>query len=303
MSAVLATLPEQPIELSVNTETFLTTVRYQGGEFNVPGFSAEDFPLPKEVTKPTIVFSVPTNVLFPAMKAASAIAGEDDLRPVLSAVALDVNAEGITFVATDGKMLYRYIYVHGVPFLTEGSPGIILVPKRIISAFEVPFRNAETVELRHDGSQLVLTANGVTFSVRDIEGKYPNYNSVIPNANPYHLTLSVPTFLAAIKRVALMASDASRLIGLRYDASGLVLFGEDRDYATSAKENLVPLDCTMPEGFAIGFNSSHILTELASISTENVRLELSAPERAIVVKEDATNSTLLELLMPMALNG
>lgn len=303
VSAVLAALPEQPITLSVEPDTLRTTCTYQGGEFSIPSFSAADYPLPKEISDPRVVFSLPTDILLTAVKSGVACASNSDLRPTMSAVALDVTNEGVTFFATNGQMLYKYAYLHGVPFLTSGQPDTILVPRNIIGALEAPFHGVETVELRHDGKQLVISSPDVTFSIRDIEGKAPNYNSVIPASSPYHIVLPVRELMASLRRVSLMASDASRLIALRRNELFISICAEDIDFSRSAREELTSPDCTLPEGFAIGFSSADMLTVLSAISTENVRIELTAPERAVIFREDAPNSSLLELLMPLKLDA
>lgn len=301
--AILATLPEQPIELLVNPDTFLTTLKYQGGEFNIPAYDGQEYPLPKPITNTQIAFSAPSDILLPAMKAAVCLTGDDELRPVLTAVALDVNLEGITFVSTNSKSLYKYVYTHGAPFLSEGAPAIILIPKNIIAALETSLSKAEVVSLRSDGRQVEVVAGDVSFSIRSVDGKYPNYNSVIPKEMPYHVTLPLRDFISSIRRISRMASDASKMVAIRRNSDGLCLTAEDIDYSRSASEQLPMNDCTLPEDFAIGINASALLLTLGAISTENVRIELSAPNKAVILREDAPNSTLLELLMPMQLNN
>lgn len=302
LQAAIATLPEQPVEISVE-DNFATTIRYQGGQFNLMSQDAECYPLPSSPAATKCAFSLPTAIFLPAIKSALPCSSHDELRPQMSTVALDVSNEGVTFVATDTKLLYKYVYTHGIPFLSEGAPDMILIPNTIVSAIEYPFRNAEVVTFSHDGRQLTLFTDDVRFIIRDQEGKYPNYNSVIPQNNPYHVTLSIRDLTSALKRVSLMASDASQLVVIRKTDDELTLTGEDIDLGTSAREVLSMDDCTLPSGFAIGIRASSILQLLGAISTENVRLELSDARRPLLLKEDATNSALTELVMPLLLNA
>lgn len=302
LQAAIATLPEQPVEISVE-DNFATTIRYQGGQFNLMSQDAECYPLPSSPAATKCAFSLPTAIFLPAIKSALPCSSHDELRPQMSTVALDVSNEGVTFVATDTKLLYKYVYTHGIPFLSEGAPDMILIPNTIVSAIEYPFRNAEVVNFSHDGRQLTLFTDDVRFIIRDQEGKYPNYNSVIPQNNPYHVTLSIRDLTSALKRVSLMASDASQLVVIRKTDDELTLTGEDIDLGTSAREVLSMDDCTLPSGFAIGIRASSILQLLGAISTENVRLELSDARRPLLLKEDATNSALTELVMPLLLNA
>lgn len=302
LQAVIATLPEQPVEISVE-DNYATTIRYQGGQFNLMSQDAECYPLPASPAATRCAFSLPTAIFLPSFKSALPCSAHDEMRPQMSTVALDVSNEGVTFVACTTQMLYKYVYTHGIPFLTEGAPDMILIPNTIVSAIEYPFRNDEMVSFSHDGRQLTLSTDDARFIIRDQEGKYPNYNSVIPKENPYHVTLPIRDLTSALKRVSLMASDASQLVAFRKTDDDLTLTGEDIDFGTSAREVLSTADCTLPSGFAIGIRASSILQLLGAISTENVRLEFSDPSRPLLLKEDATNSALIELAMPLLLNA
>lgn len=305
IAPLLSSLPEQPLTVDVDHDGHLARISYQGGEVSVPIEAADEYPRVAELSTPTVQFSIATNIFLPAVKAASACTANDELRPVMMAVALDVNEEGVTFVGTDGYTLYKYAYTHGVPFLSVGQKDIILLPASVVNALAAPFAGAEEITAIYDGKNLCIQSGDITFTIRDIEGKYPNYNSVIPKNNPYHITLPVRALMESVKRVQLMASDASLLVKLSKDDMFLTLSADDRDFSRSAREELTLADvsdaCTLPSGFAIGFKSSSLITLLDTISTENVRIELSEPSRAILIKEDASNSALTELLMPMKL--
>jgi len=302
VSPILATLPEQPVEMIIDDTSFLASFRYKGGDFSVPAFNGADFPLPVEQENTTVEFSLPLSVFLPSVKAASACTADDDLRPQLSAVALDVSNEGVTFVATSGHMLYKYVYTNGIPFVTNGKPCLILLYKKAVPAIDAAFANVEMVSLRHDGKKLIISADDTTLYVTDVVGKYPNYNSVIPAQSPYHLVMPVRDLVNALKRVSLMSNPATQIVSIRKQDGAVSLCAEDVDFSRKAREDLSSDDCTLPDGFAIGLRSSHFLTVLSVVSTDNVRLELSAPERAVTVREDATNSSLIELIMPMRID-
>lgn len=303
--SLLSALPEQPITVEVTLTNHQACIFYQGGQVTVPVEETDLYPRVVEMTTPTVQFSIPTSILLPATKAASNNTEPSELRPVLGAVALDITEEGVTFVGTNGYRLYKYVYTHGVPFLTAGGKDIILIPGTIISALAAPFSAAEEVTVTHDGKHVCIQADGIAFTVRDIEAKYPKYEAVLPKNNPYHIILPVAALKAAVRRVQLMANNASQLVKLAKDDMSLRLSTDDRDFSRSACEKLaladVPDACTLPSGFAIGFKSSSLITLLDAISTDNVRIELSAPSRPILIKEDVPNSALTELLMPMKL--
>ncbi len=304
---LLGALPEQPITVEVDMSNHIAKIIYQSGQVSVPVEDSAEYPRVSDVKEPKTSFDIEANIFFPAVKAANGCTAIDStLRPQMSAVALDVQDEGVVFVGSDGHSLYKYSYQHGAPFLT-GSKVVILIPNTIAGQLQAPFAGVETLTIQHDGKHVCLKAGDITFTIRDIEQKYPNYNSVIPKNSPYHATLPVAALAGAVKRVQLMASDASNMVKLSKEGMFLNLSAEDYDFSKTASENLVLADVdnplTIPDGFAIGFKASSLLMLLGNISTDNVTLQLSEPSRAILVLEDAPNSALVELLMPMQLNA
>lgn len=304
---LLGALPEQPITVEVDMSNHIAKIIYQSGQVSVPVEDSAEYPRVSDVKEPKTSFDIEANIFFPAVKAANGCTAIDStLRPQMSAVALDVQDEGVVFVGSDGHSLYKYSYQHGTPFLT-GSKVVILIPNTIAGQLQAPFAGVETLTIQHDGKHVCLKAGDITFTIRDIEQKYPNYNSVIPKNSPYHATLPVAALAGAVKRVQLMASDASNMVKLSKEGMFLNLSAEDYDFSKTASENLVLAEVdnplTIPDGFAIGFKASSLLMLLGNISTDNVTLQLSEPSRAILVLEDAPNSALVELLMPMQLNA
>lgn len=304
---LLGALPEQPITVEVDMSNHIAKIIYQSGQVSVPVEDSAEYPRVSDVKEPKTSFDIEANIFFPAVKAANGCTAIDStLRPQMSAVALDVQDEGVVFVGSDGHSLYKYSYQHGAPFLT-GSKVVILIPNTIAGQLQAPFAGVETLTIQHDGKHVCLKAGDISFTIRDIEQKYPNYNSVIPKNSPYHATLPVAALAGAVKRVQLMASDASNMVKLSKEGMFLNLSAEDYDFSKTASENLVLAEVdnplTIPDGFAIGFKASSLLMLLGNISTDNVTLQFSEPSRAILVLEDAPNSALVELLMPMQLNA
>ncbi len=302
---LLGSLPEQPVTFDIDMTAHIARVIYQSGQVSVPIEDSAEYPKVADVATPKTAFTVPANIFFPAVKAANGCTAVDDtLRPQMSAVALDVKDEQVIFVGTDGHSLYKYEYFHGAPFLS-GEKTVILIPNTIVGSLQTPFLGVEAIEVLYDGKHVCLRAGDISFTIRDIEKKYPNYNSVIPKSNPYHVVLPVASLLGALKRVQLMASDASNMVKLSKDGMFVNLSAADIDFSKSASENLtlaeVDKPLTLPDAFAIGFKAVTLLKLLDNISTDNVRIELSDPAHAMLIKEDAENSVLTELCMPMKL--
>ncbi len=302
--AILGTLPEQPIEIEVDTsKNFATTVIYQGGDFKLSSQSAEHFPLHTPIKETTVAFALPSSVFIPCVKAAQTCTADDELRPQLASVALDVDAEGVTFVATDCHALYRYIYTHGVPFIKEGEPAMILVPRNLVSAIEAAIGKSEEVSIRTNGKKVEFVAGETVLLASTMEGKYPNYNTVIPQEVPYHAVLSVRDLAMAVKRVSIMANSATNMLVFTKKNGELSLSSTDYDFGRSATTILPCEDCTLPDGFKIGLKASQVSLLLGNIATDDVRMCFVAGNKPVLMKEVADNSVLTELLMPMSIEN
>lgn len=300
--AILGTLPEQPIELLVDeNKNYSTVVRYDGGVFELASLPAAEFPvkatLSDEETK--VAFNIPASVLLPCTKAAQLCAGDEELYPAMMAVALDVSVEGVTFVSTDRNKLYCYSYSHGVPFLTHGSPATILFHRTMMSALDGVVGKAETVAVRASDKCIEVSAGDAVLLAAGVNGKFPDYTRVIPKESRYHVKVGVSDLALAIKRASIMADTSTGLLILTKKTDGLTVHSYDINYGKSSTTRVASLDCNIPDDFRIGLKASNLLGLLGNISTSNVILQLSDPSRPVVIREDADNSALVELIMPM----
>ena len=137
---------------------------------------------------------------------------------------------------------------------------------------------------------------------RLIEGRYPNYNSVIPQENPFKVTIDRISFLNALKRVSVFSNPASSLVKLQLKENEMLVSAQDIDFSTSAEETQV---CQYAgAAMSIGFKSTFLIDILNNITADEVVIELADPSRAggMVPVEQEENEDLLMLLMPMLLN-
>lgn len=300
----LASLPEQPLNIEISDDGHYTTkVEYLGGSFNIVSQPADEFPriAPISSNDDVVSFDLNSKLLIPCICGANLSTAADELRPVMGCVCLDVKDDGVVFVGSDGHKLYKYAHTPGVPF--GHGTGIILVHTSAVSAIDNAFKGDVDVHVVSNGKFAEFSSADARFVLRQLENKYPNYESVIPVRPAYSLTLNAKALHNALKRVGLFASDASRMIRMQYDGEKLILSAEDIDFSTSSKEYLDVVDTNLPADFAIGFKDSTMIQHLSVISTENVRICLDSPERAFVMKEDDNASPLTLLLMPMLLNS
>lgn len=300
--SILGTLPEQPLELEVDEgNKYLTTIRYDGGDFVFPSLPGDQFPKMARLEESEIAmcFDIDPAILLPCVKAAQSCTVEDDFQQNKSVVALDVTAEGVTVVGTDANKLYRFSYTHGVPFLTKGAPGVIKLHRSLVSALEAAVGKSETITIRANAKRIEVETSTARLCATTIDGNYLPYDRVIPKSMSYHVVVPLNDFSMIVKRAALTANIAYGTIIMEKKDGELLMQSCDIDTGCSSQMKIPAIECNLPDGFRLGFSAAALSVLLGNISTDNVRLLLSEGTKPVLLKEDAENSALTELVMPM----
>lgn len=295
----LKELPEQPLVFDVNDENLEIFIYYHNGKYNFIGQNGDDYPQPKELNDTAVGLSIEPHVLFDGINRTLFASADDELRPVMNGVFFHISPEDLTFVASDGHKLVRYktLAVKGV------ERAAFILPKKPANLLRALLpKESETVEIKFDENNAHIKMSGYIMTCRFIEGRYPNYNSVIPQSNPNKVTLDRQSFLNAIKRVSVFSNQASNLIKLQLSDNTIVVSAQDIDFSTAAEETI---SCEYAgTTMNIGFKSSFLIEILNNIPSSEISLEMSDPSRAglVLPLENAENEDLLMLLMPMMLN-
>ncbi|MBW9201562.1 DNA polymerase III subunit beta [Bacteroidales bacterium SW292] len=295
----LKEIPEQPLTFEVNLNTLEITVQYQNGTYNLVGQNADEFPTPVVLGDGAVKVEMDAQVLLNGINRALFATADDELRPVMNGIYFDITAEDITMVASDGHKLVRCktLAAHGserAAFILPKKPANLI--KNLLA------KEQGTVHLEFDDRNASFILENYRMVCRLIEGRYPNYNSVIPKNNPNKITVDRLQLIGALRRVSIFSSQASSLIKLRMEGNRIVVSAQDIDFSTSAEEMLVCQYAGTP--MSIGFKSTFLIDILNNISAEEVFIELADPSRAgvIIPVEQEENEDLLMLLMPMMLN-
>lgn len=299
--AYLKELPAGPIEITVDSGNWLTTVVYAQGEFQIPSSAADDYPQIEVNGDADLSFALEPSVLLPAVKQAAGFIHEDTLRPAFNCVAFNVTNEGVTFYASDGHIFYRYEHQHGVPFIDEGSPSVIGVNYVCVNALAAAFADAESITIRHFAKYIEFSSGFIRLIVMNLEAKFPKYESIIRKTSPYHIVADAALLRAVIRRISILSPESTRLIILSRVEGGICLSSNDVEMSKSAKETILCDDVTLPDGYRIGIASTTILTSLGVIGTSDVRMELDGPDKALLFRETDASSHVLSLCMPMQL--
>ena len=295
----LKEISDQPVKITINDQDFKVVIKYQNGKCEFIGQSGEDYPIMKTVSAAAQVVKIDNNALFSGINKSLFATADDELRPVMNGIFFDIMPDNVTFVASDGHKLVRNrnFSVH-----SEESSSFILPKKPAKTLKDILVKDDSEVIIKLDTNIAEISVENYVLSCRLIEGRYPNYNSVIPKDNPFKVRIDRLSLIGALRRVLVFASQSTNLIKVRLSNNALMVSSQDNEFATNAEESIT---CEY-EGnpMNIGFKGPFLVDILNSISSQEVIFELADPSRAgvIVPAQQEENEDLLMLLMPMMLN-
>jgi len=295
----LKTFPDQPLTFSVDEKTMGIEISADSGKYKLSGFNGEEFPKIPVIENPSNV-ELECDIIQRAIEKTIFASGNDDLRPVMSGIFTQLSTDGVTFVATDAHKLVCYKRVD----VKAADSASFIMPKKPMNLLKGLLTSSKgNIKIEYNESNAKFQFENYQLICRLIDGKYPNYEAVIPSENPNRLTIERSSFAQSIKRVAIFANKTTHQVKLKITGSELSIFAEDIDFSNEANERLT---CSY-EGndMEIGFNSRFLLEMLNNIDTENVILELSAPNRAgiLLPENNEEGEDLLMLVMPVMLNN
>ena len=292
-------LPEQPLRFSVDLALATITISYQGGEYNFTTLNADEYPRMQPMPENVNVITIDAGVLASSLNRSIFATAQDELRPVMNGIYFDLTPDALAIVASDGHKLVRNKNFT----IKSETPASFILPKKPANLLKnILGKDGGDVVIKFDERNAEIHFADGLLVCRLIEGRYPNYNSVIPQSNPNQLTIDRRLLLSALRRVLPFGSKSSQLVKFKLAAGSLELSSEDIDYATKAHETLA---CDYAgQNMSIGFKGSSLTEILSNLDGDQVNIELADPSRAgiIVPVEQPENEDVLMLLMPMLLS-
>jgi DNA polymerase III subunit beta len=295
----LKTFADIPVSFSINDDTLMVEISAGEGKFRMSGHKSEEYPR-TPVAENTTNLELNSSVLSYAITKTIFATGNDELRQVLSGLFCELSPDDITFVATDAHKLVRYRRTdvkstESVSFILPKKPLNLL--KNILSLQEVP------VKIEYNRTNAFFSFANFNLICRLIDGKYPNYDAVIPTDNPNKLTIDRSLLANTIRRMAIFANQSTHQVRFKISGKELVISAEDVDFANEGKERLT---CSYEgDDMEIGFNSRFLLEMINNVDTDEVCFEMSAPNRAgliLPVNNENKEEDILMLVMPVMLN-
>ncbi|WP_396159596.1 DNA polymerase III subunit beta [Flavobacterium sp.] len=296
---ILKTFPEQPLTFTVE-ENSTIEISSNSGKYAIAYAPGEEFPKSVNLDNPSSTV-VPSEVLATAISKTIFAAGNDDLRPVMSGVFFQFSPEGLIFVATDAHKLVKYARAD----VKASQVADFIMPKKPLNILKSILGSSdEAVTIEYNDSNATFSFDTYILTCRLIDGKYPNYEAVIPKENPNKLIINRVLLLNSVRRVAIFSNKTTHQIRLKIAGAELNISAEDIDYSNKAEERLT---CDYQgDDMQIGFNSRFLSEMLTNLTSDEIMLEMSMPNRAgILTPIDGLDEgeTVTMLVMPVMLNN
>ncbi len=296
----LKTFSDVPVSFTVDTSNYGIQMTIGEGKYRLAGQNGEEYPRAVPLEEPSKI-TIGSEVLSKAISKTIFAASNDDLRPVMSGVYCEMNSDNVTFVATDAHKLVRY---RRDDIKADEEAAFILPKKPLTQLKNILAHDEESVNVEYSSSNARFSFKNIIMTCRLIEGKYPNYMAVIPELNPNKMTIDRVQFLNSIRRISLFSNQSTYQVKFKIAGSELILSAEDIDYSNEAQERLT---CHYEgDDLEIGFNSKFVLEMLNNIETNQVRFEMSEPNKAgliLPVDNEVKGEDILMLVMPVMLNN
>ena len=294
----LKNIPEQPLTFNID-KNFGVEITSDNGKYKLMGETADNFPKepePDDTTKFTMVSSALLTAINKTLFAVS----NDDLRPAMTGVFFELQKDAIQFVATDAHRLIRYKRTDVQVPKTDS----FIVPKKPLTLLKNSLPdNDDEISISYNSNHLFVQHHEIQMVCRLIDARFPDYKVVIPQDNPYNLTVNKTDFQNALRRVSVFSNKSTNQVALSISGSELQLAAQDIDFSFEGNERM---NCSFDgKDMQIAFNAKFLIEILNAADTQDIKMELSTPTKAGIIKptEQTDKEDLLMLIMPLMLNS
>ena len=291
---------EQPITFDVNLGQNVVKISYQNGLFNMPIDNADEYPVVQPVSEFAKTITMSNSILAENINRSIFATAQDELRPVMNGIYFDLTPDHLAVVASDGHKLVR----NKIFSIKSEEPAAFILPKKPANLLKnLLGKDVGDVTIRFDERNAEVNYGDGILQCRLIEGRYPNYNSVIPQNNPNEVRLDRLGLLAALRRVQPFANDSSNLVRFHVEGSTFQMDAEDYDFSKTATERM---SCEYNGNpMSIGFKGNAFIEVLSNIECPEVLIQLADSSRAglVLPNEQPENQEVVMLMMPMLLNN
>jgi DNA polymerase-3 subunit beta len=294
----LKALGDQPVTISINTDTFGIEIISTDGKCKLVGENGSDYPrIPEPEAAEKI--NVPANVLIQGITKTLFATSNDELRPQMTGVFFQIEENKLTLVATDAHKLVRYTFTS----VQSEHSATFIVPKKALTLLQKALKAGQTVDVAFTKSNAFFNFGNVNMSCRLIDARYPDYNAVIPVNNPNIVSLERKIFHDSLKLIAIYANKTTNQVVLHISDKSLTISAQDLDFSNEATKQLPCIYNGAP--LTIGFNAKFLMEMLNVLESDEVKMELSTPTRAGILRPavETDGEDILMLVMPTMLSN
>ena len=296
----LKEFPEMPLEIDVNDKNWEIRINWKSGSLSIPGASAVSYPAIPQLSAEKKELELDVDLLVNGINKTIFATADDELRPVMNGIFINLQPAALTFVGTDAHKLVKY-----EAEMSGDVTASFILPKKPANLLKsVLLKEEDAIHVSFDSKNAMFRLKSHTLVCRLIEGSYPNYNAVIPAGNPNKVLVDRIELVNGIKRVAVCSNPTTNLIRMDIADNRITLTAQDIDFSVSANETI---SCSYDgQPLSIGFKSTFLVEILSNMETPTVVIELADSTRAGVFKpvyDDKQTSSTLMLLMPMMINA
>lgn len=293
----LKNIPDQPLAFNID-KSFAIEITSDNGKYKIMGENPDNFPK-EPASDDATSFTMTASALVTAINKTLFATSSDDLRPAMTGVFFELDKKGVQFVATDAHRLVKYKRTDAKAAKNDS----FIVPRKPLNLLKVAIPdNNDELEISYNSNHLFVKHGTTQMSCRLIDARFPDYKVVIPADNPYKLILSKNDFQGALRRVSIFSNKSTSQVALNITGSELQLTAQDVDFSFEGNERM---KCRYDgEDITIAFNAKLLIEMLNAADSEEIKIELSTPTKAGIIKqtEQEDNEELLMLVMPLMLN-
>ncbi len=294
----LKNIADQPLTFNID-KNFAVEITSDNGKYKVMGENPDNFPK-EPAADDTTGFDMTSSGLLTAINKTLFAVSNDDLRPAMTGVFFELSKDGVQFVATDAHRLVRYKRTDAHASKTDS----FIVPKKPLNLLKNALPdNDDAITVSYNSNHLFVNHGSTQMICRLIDARFPDYKVVIPADNPYKLIVNKADFQNALRRVNVFSNKSTNQVALSITGSELQMAAQDIDFSFEGNERM---SCQYDgEDLQIAFNAKFLIEMLSAADTEDVKMELSTPTKAGLIKptEQAEGEDLLMLVMPLMLNN
>jgi DNA polymerase-3 subunit beta len=294
----LKNIPDQPLTFNIDKH-FAIEITSDNGKYKVPGENPDNFPK-EPAADDTTSFKISSSALVTAINKTIFAVSNDDLRPAMTGVYFELSKSGINFVATDAHRLVKYTRKEVSCPKTDS----FIVPKKPLNLLKSALPdNEDELKVSYNSNHLFVEHSGTQLACRLIDARFPDYKVVIPTDNPYKMVVNKNDFQSALRRVSVFSNKSTNQVALTISGSQLQLTAQDVDFSFEGNERM---KCQYDgEDLQIAFNAKFLIEMLGATDSEEIRMELSTPTKAGIIKptDKDDNEEVLMLVMPLMMNS